>query len=59
MGAPQRFTIVPDNYHVPYAGTADGRRFFLSDELFHFGSKGRPAIGYVGRVPVARRRELL
>ena len=32
---PERFTIVPDDYHVPYAGTAeDGRRFFLSDELF-------------------------
>lgn len=33
--APTRFTIRPDDYHVPYAGTAeDGRRFFLSDELF-------------------------
>ncbi|WP_432943425.1 hypothetical protein ACQPXM_00090 [Kribbella sp. CA-253562] len=33
--APTRFTIVPDDYHVPYAGTAgDGRKFFLSDELF-------------------------
>jgi hypothetical protein len=33
--APERFTIVPDDYHVPYAGTAaDGRRFFLSSELF-------------------------
>ncbi|MBB2923046.1 hypothetical protein [Cellulomonas cellasea] len=33
--APERFTIVPDDYHVPYAGTAeDGRRFFLSVELF-------------------------
>lgn len=33
--APVRFTIVPDDYHVPYAGTAeDGRRFFLSEELF-------------------------
>ncbi|HVK27956.1 MAG TPA: hypothetical protein VM575_06430 [Nocardioides sp.] len=32
---PERFTIAPDDYHVPYAGTAeDGRRFFLSDELF-------------------------
>jgi hypothetical protein len=31
---PTRFTIVPDDYHVPYAGTAeDGRRFFLS-QLF-------------------------
>jgi hypothetical protein len=30
-----RFTIRPDDYHVPHAGTAeDGRRFFLSDELF-------------------------
>lgn len=33
--APARFTIQPDDYHVPYAGTAgDGRRFFLSEELF-------------------------
>ncbi|MFI7060213.1 hypothetical protein ACIBL3_04455 [Kribbella sp. NPDC050124] len=41
--APARFTIVPDDYHVPYAGTAeDGRKFFLSDELFDQGS------GYVG-----------
>lgn len=32
---PSRFTIRPDDYHVPYAGTAeDGRRFFLSQELF-------------------------
>lgn len=32
---PARFTIVPDDYHVPYAGTAeDGRKFFLSEELF-------------------------
>lgn len=32
---PERFTIAPDDYHVPYAGTAeDGRKFFLSDELF-------------------------
>lgn len=34
-GPPELFTIVPDDYHVPYAGTAeDGRKFFLSDELF-------------------------
>ena len=33
--APERFTIRPDDYHVPYAGTAeDGRKFFLSEELF-------------------------
>ncbi len=32
---PTRFTIRPDDYHVPHAGTAeDGRKFFLSDELF-------------------------
>jgi hypothetical protein len=32
--APTRFTIVPDDHNVPYAGTAgDGRKFFLSDEL--------------------------
>lgn len=36
-GIPKRFTIAPDDYHVPYAGTAeDGRRFFLSRELFDF-----------------------
>jgi hypothetical protein len=41
--APERFTIVPDDYHVPYAGTAeDGRKFFLSEELFG------PAAAYVG-----------
>lgn len=40
MGSlPSRFTIRPDDYHVPYAGTAaDGRRFFLSDELFSEGT---------------------
>lgn len=38
--APDRITIVPDDYHVPYAGTAeDGRRFFLSEELFVPGGK--------------------
>lgn len=32
---PHWFTIRPDNYHVPHAGSAeDGRLFFLSDELF-------------------------
>jgi hypothetical protein len=36
---PARFTIVPDDDHVPYAWTAeDGRKFFLSDELFDPGS---------------------
>lgn len=41
--APARFTIRPDDYHIPYAGTAaDGRRFFLSSELFTMDS------GYVG-----------
>jgi hypothetical protein len=44
--APDRFTIVPDDYHVPYAGTAeDGRRFFLSEELF---TAGPPGSAYVG-----------
>jgi hypothetical protein len=44
--APERFTIVPDDYHVPYAGTAeDGRRFYLSEELF---APGRPGSAYVG-----------
>lgn len=42
--APERFTIAPDDYHVPYAGTAeDGRRFFLSRELFRPGGSA-----YVG-----------
>ncbi|MFI7586251.1 hypothetical protein ACIB24_04180 [Spongisporangium articulatum] len=42
-GAPTRFTIRPDDYHVPYAGTAeDGRKFFLSNELFDSGT------GWVG-----------
>ncbi len=42
--APERFTIAPDDYHVPYAGTAeDGRRFFLSQELFEPGGSA-----YVG-----------
>lgn len=48
--APERFTIVPDDYHVPYAGTAeDGRKFFLSDELFDHGARnGKKASGFVG-----------
>jgi hypothetical protein len=34
---------VPDDYNVPYAGTAeDGRRFFLSSQL------GEMSTGYVG-----------
>ena len=38
---PSRFTIVPDDYHVPYAGTAgDGRKFFLSEELFSWDNSG-------------------
>lgn len=46
---PERFVIVPDDYHVPYAGTAqDGRKFFLSDELFEFGTEDDPGPGYVG-----------
>lgn len=45
-GPPARFTIVPDDYHVPYAGTAsDGRRFFLSDELADFGTPGSSYVG--------------
>lgn len=41
--APERFRIIPDDYHVPYAGTAgDGRRFFLSEELF---TDGRAFVG--------------
>ena len=46
---PDRFRIVPDDYHVPYAGTAeDGRRFFLSEELFTAGSGHAPGASYVG-----------
>lgn len=48
-GRPERFTIVPDDYHVPYAGTAeDGRLFFLSDELLRFGTPEEPTSAYVG-----------
>jgi len=47
--APERFTIVPDDYHVPFAGTAeDGRRFFLSEELFSYPAVDVPGSGYVG-----------
>lgn len=47
--APKRFTIVPDDYHVPYAGTAeDGRKFFLSEELFSLETSDRPGSAYVG-----------
>ncbi len=47
--APKRFTIVPDDYHVPYAGIAeDGRKFFLSDELFSYGTPDAPGSSYVG-----------
>ena len=47
--APRRFRIVPDDYHVPWAGTAeDGRRFFLSEELFSTGTADRPGSAYVG-----------
>ncbi|MEQ6901023.1 hypothetical protein [Nocardioides sp. YIM 152588] len=43
-GRPERFTILPDDYGVPYAGTAgDGRRFFLGGDLFVPG-----ASSYVG-----------
>jgi hypothetical protein len=46
---PFRFTIVPDDYHVPYAGTAgDGRRFFLSEELFTWGTPDTEASAFVG-----------
>ena len=45
--APKRFTIAPDDYHVPYAGTAeDGRKFFLSRELFNNTTAAGPS--YVG-----------
>ncbi|TQL04661.1 hypothetical protein [Cellulomonas sp. SLBN-39] len=45
-GPPARFTIVPDDYHVPYAGTAeDGRRFFLSEEFFDPAPDGASYVG--------------
>lgn len=65
--APDRITIVPDDFHVPYAGTAeDGRRFFLSSELFtgdssYVGLFLWQADGTFDEVqvqPVARPREL-
>ncbi|MGZ0150386.1 hypothetical protein ACXJJ3_25235 [Kribbella sp. WER1] len=41
--APRRFRIVPDDYHVPSAGTAeDGRKLFLSEELFSGGARAVP-----------------
>jgi len=47
--APDRFTIVPDDYHVPYAGTAeDGRKFFVSDELFTTAGEEDAGSSYVG-----------
>jgi hypothetical protein len=34
-GTPERFRIVPDDYHAQFAGTAqDGRKFFLTNKLF-------------------------
>lgn len=46
---PERFTIAPDDYHVPYAGTAeDGRKFLLSEELFSFESGDADGTAYVG-----------
>lgn len=46
---PERFTIVPDDYHVPYAGTAeDGRRFFLSESLFTYRHPEGGSSSYVG-----------
>jgi hypothetical protein len=46
---PERFTIAPDDYHVPYAGTAeDGRKFFLSDELFDIDAADGEPSGFVG-----------
>ncbi|HEX4443205.1 MAG TPA: hypothetical protein VHZ81_06510 [Galbitalea sp.] len=44
-GTPVRFTIIPDDYHVPFAGrTGDGKLFFLSNELFGVpASTGEPS----------------
>lgn len=47
--APDRFTIAPDDFDVPYAGTAeDGRKFFLSDQLFVTATRDHPESAYVG-----------
>lgn len=44
---PDRITIVPDDYHTPYAGiAADGRKFFVTDELFYGTGPGQ-ITGYV------------
>jgi hypothetical protein len=46
---PDRFTIAPDDWDVPYAGTTqDGRKFFLSDQLFVSETRNRPESAYVG-----------
>lgn len=40
-GFPERITIVPDDYHAEYAGTAeDGRRFFVSTPFVPGGRDG-------------------
>jgi hypothetical protein len=46
-GTPERLTIIPDDYHVPYAGiTGDGKQFFLSDELF--GGDSQTTTSFIG-----------
>jgi hypothetical protein len=47
MTLPDLITIVPDDYHTPYAGlAADGRQFFVTDELFDVTGPGE-LTGYV------------
>lgn len=37
-GVPNRIRLVPDDYHTEHVGTAgDGRRFYVSEELFESG----------------------
>jgi hypothetical protein len=55
---PERIRIVPDDYHVPNAGTAaDGRRFFVTDEVFDYTS-GRQFVAVFLWAPTGEFEEL-
>jgi hypothetical protein len=46
---PGRFTIIPDDYHVPFAGrTGNGRLFFLSEELFGIPTSTGEPTSFIG-----------
>jgi rubredoxin len=48
-GTPERFTIIPDDYHVPLAGTTgDGKQFFLSNELFGGAGHSDEVTSFIG-----------